>query len=375
MRHVSLTTGEDIRQFCEDLVEITPDERFVRRAPMFVLDFSEDGLRHNLLSQQEQHAPRCSLYTVRNASVRGVECVVTAQGRVLTRFEQDEARRLELFSLGIMDQFGSPNSGIVWRDGTTGLEERDEVTLSGEFALISPEEAYNYGMWLVELVPYVHHLRSRNYGGKYLAFAETEWQRAFLEFLGIAPLTQRQHAGQAYRIDGTLAAFRHHYRNLVLSSKDREAFEALRLSQQIADNPIQHDKLFISRKRRSDLNPSYRRLVNEDALLAAVAELGFTIIEPEYLSFSDQISLFSKAKVIVGLGGAGMFNCVFCAPGTKIVTIESSTNWIEAHANLFASCGLDYGVIFGTGLKEDSANPHRPWQIDVARARAALASL
>ena len=95
---------------------------------------------------------------------------------------------------------------------------------------------------------------------------------------------------------------------------------------------------------------------------------GFTIIQPERLEFPEQVRAFSGARVIVGLGGAGMFNAVFARPGTRLVTIESSMSWVASHVNMFASLGLSCGVILG---KQDMSDPepvHKRWQLDIEAA-------
>ena len=114
--------------------------------------------------------------------------------------------------------------------------------------------------------------------------------------------------------------------------------------------------------------------MEERALIDALAPLGFVAVEPETLPFAAQIQLFNQADVIVGLGGAGLFNAVFARPGTRIVTIESTAHWVHAHANLFTTAGLDYGVIFGQEDPSDTRAMHRRWHLDVPAAVAAIAS-
>ena len=60
-------------------------------------------------------------------------------------------------------------------------------------------------------------------------------------------------------------------------------------------------------------------------------------MEPESLSLNEQARIFRSADVIVGLGGAAMFNVAFSRAGVKVVDIESGMLHADAHANLFAS--------------------------------------
>ena len=92
--------------------------------------------------------------------------------------------------------------------------------------------------------------------------------------------------------------------------------------------------------------------------------MGFHVVEPQTLPFEEQVRTFAAARIVVGPGGAGMFNTVFCRPGTAVVSVESTTNWLTAHANLFASLGHDYALVVG-GADPADAGPQRRWRMDV----------
>ena len=72
-------------------------------------------------------------------------------------------------------------------------------------------------------------------------------------------------------------------------------------------------RLYISRG-----DSQLRRLLNEDELVYELARRGFETIIPGDISFTQQISLFSEASVVVGPHGAGLTNIVF-APSNCLV--------------------------------------------------------
>lgn len=366
MREVRTT--KDFAQLHGPAAEIEPicgPERFTRRRPMFVHDLSGRELTHNLMEPVILEAARTVLCTYDRPSLRGVETIITRSDHIITRYIHGDQSRIEVYANDGGRYYGSANMGIVKDGERIFIEDQDEVTLSGLHALISPEEAYNYGMWLLQVIPYVDYLQQAGFDGRFLCFAENEWQKRFLEFMGISDRVEVQVNGQAYRIDGPLKAFRQTYRNLALTAREREAMACLTRRADICSAMPVHERVFISRRRRSISAPLYRGLTNEDALIEAMQADGFFVVEPEYLSFAEQVSLFSQADVIVGLGGAGMFNTVFCKPDAKVVSIESSNVWIEAHANLFATAGVDYGIIFGAEDMSYEQEYHRPWSVDV----------
>jgi capsular polysaccharide biosynthesis protein len=113
-------------------------------------------------------------------------------------------------------------------------------------------------------------------------------------------------------------------------------------------------------------------LQNEAELAAMFESVGFETVEPESLSFEEQITWFSGAEQVVFLGGSGIYNTVFCAPGTRVVTIESSDKFVGLHLNLLASLGFRYGVVFGKEDPTDTSEAHRRWTVDVPRVHDAI---
>ena len=75
-------------------------------------------------------------------------------------------------------------------------------------------------------------------------------------------------------------------------------------------------KLFISRKLGT-----YRHLLNTNAIEKFLIEQGFEIVYAEHLSFANQVTLFSQAKIIVGQEGAGMANLIFAPRDCKILIL------------------------------------------------------
>lgn len=64
-----------------------------------------------------------------------------------------------------------------------------------------------------------------------------------------------------------------------------------------------------------------RKLINNDALEAALETHGFVAVEPEALTFDQQVMLFQNARVIVSPTGAALANAMFCRPGAKVVVM------------------------------------------------------
>ncbi|HEX2894779.1 MAG TPA: glycosyltransferase family 61 protein [Marmoricola sp.] len=64
-----------------------------------------------------------------------------------------------------------------------------------------------------------------------------------------------------------------------------------------------------------------RRLVNEDAVLAALERRGFVRFDPGAHSVQDQIDHFAAAEAIVAPHGAALANLTFCSPGVRVLEL------------------------------------------------------
>lgn len=97
-------------------------------------------------------------------------------------------------------------------------------------------------------------------------------------------------------------------------------------------------RIFISRK-----DAPKRKILNEDEIFRLFEAQGFVRYELSTLSVAEQIALFNQAEIVVGEHGAGMTNCLFCKPGTKVIEIfqaliDSGPWWITQVMRLDYSC-------------------------------------
>jgi capsular polysaccharide biosynthesis protein len=74
-------------------------------------------------------------------------------------------------------------------------------------------------------------------------------------------------------------------------------------------------KLFLRR------NSTLRHIVNEAEVEEALVARGFVVVEPERLTFDEQVAVYSGAGMIVGATGAAMANLVFCPPDCPTVVM------------------------------------------------------
>jgi capsular polysaccharide biosynthesis protein len=255
------------------------------------------------------------------------------------------------------------------------LHRNDYLIVDNPVFLATSVEPDNWGRWLSTVIPKAIHFRRTEAGSdrSFFCCCNKTWQTVLLRSLGIEDHRLLFHdPGRTY-VCRDLRTLTYSAADLTPTAFEQEIYRGLRQSfGQRVDTG--QKRIFVSRANRTLQAPGYRRLVNEEALIATLTALGFAVVEPELLAFEEQVATFSNADVVVGLGGAGMYNVLFCQPGTKVITIESSAYFIPGYSRLFAATGLHYGVIFGEQDATDPAPIHKRWRIDERKAADAIAT-
>jgi len=136
-----------------------------------------------------------------------------------------------------------------------------------------------------------------------------------------------------------------------------------------------HPLLYVSRRGAGQRRPDYRRCVNEDAVIALLAGMGFHIFEPEAHPVDVQMAVFRRAELVVGPSGAGMFNLVHCRAGTRVLQLEPLPDWIEGHAAILGSLGFEHGFILGGADPADPAPVQKRWTADLGRLRQGIRAM
>ena len=104
------------------------------------------------------------------------------------------------------------------------------------------------------------------------------------------------------------------------------------------------DKFYIDRSDSKSNHRDLRKIINEEEVKDFLIKKGFSIITLSNFSFEEQVNLFSNAKKIVGLHGAGFANLTFCTTGTFVLEIKPETAG-PVIGNLAKSLKLNYNEL------------------------------
>lgn len=326
----------DIEAVAEDIVTIETCEEMT---PRVFPDLQRDRSRNPFLDARLP-AAAARLYWLRNVLLDRRHMVLLHQGRIIaqTNYLQDPA-------------------------ALAGLRVRvaDVVRIEPTFPTVLCFDHWhvNFYHWLVHTMPAVHLTMQRHPGGgvRLVLPSLLAWQKESLDLAGAGQLPTCTTADDGQYFFTELA-----YLDITAGSLDYalsplSQAACARLSAAVPDRGGDPLRIYIDRTWTV-----HRRLVNEPALIDALRTRGFVIVQPETLSFADQIDLFRRAAMVVGTLGAGLANIAFCRPGTVIYEIVPAHHRNPCFLTMAARGGLIYWADeFNTGV--DVSSYVTPWAL------------
>ena len=119
-----------------------------------------------------------------------------------------------------------------------------------------------------------------------------------------------------------------------------------------------------------------RMMLNARAVEAELLQRGFSVIEPENLTFSEQYHVFSNAEIVVGATGAAFANLIFCSPRTRLVIcLADHPHMIYGYWQAMAGAvGCRVTYVLGTIQGSSASGIHSDFQVSLPDVLAAISS-
>lgn len=113
-------------------------------------------------------------------------------------------------------------------------------------------------------------------------------------------------------------------------------------------------------------NSGLRNIFNADEVEQLLLEHGYTIVEPEKLTFKEQYLLFQNADSIIAATGAALANCIFCKPGTEVTVLISDHKEMIYYywSNMLSPLGLNINYLICDRVGNDSLSIHADFNVD-----------
>jgi capsular polysaccharide biosynthesis protein len=232
--------------------------------------------------------------------------------------------------------------GISINNGISQIDSSSlpKKVIRGTYLVLNHWGGRNYGHFLLDSLPGVLLFYKEILQGTIKIVTEPLqcWQREYLDILGIADshlfLVAKDMFLKLESIVWPSTLYGNTHRPSYFTRVMGNFLTALSC---IKESSANSELVYISRAGIKDRQFA-RKMENEEVLISALTQQGFTIIFPEQLSVAEQIEIFSQAKVIVGESGAGMANIIFASPGCNIIEIMPEIKnqvWIKQLCGLF----------------------------------------
>lgn len=345
----------------------TTDSGEIKRRPPFdVLFISEDA-------HQAQHAldhldvEKINIFVVSapRGTLVGQRSLVSGQDPFLINDTNHSNHTYRIFSSQERRNFESLHLIEQGEGFRFEVDAMPPVTIPGAAVVLTGMEQDNYGAFLLRALPKIIAIRQLGMTDATFIAPLNPWQRNVFTALGIdLSRSVEFDRNKTYTAD-TMIMPSMRTSEFFIDDSTRVFFSEVseRISYKRSKQP-RREKLYVSRISQGLARPDYRFFQNEAMLVERLKEIGFYIFEPEKHSFEDQVATFNAARVVVGPSGAGMFNTIFCRPGTTVVSIEPLLNWLSLHLNMFSSMGHNYGLVLG-GSDPSDMSVQKRWSVDI----------
>ncbi len=124
-------------------------------------------------------------------------------------------------------------------------------------------------------------------------------------------------------------------------------------------------RLYISRS-----DSTSRRILNEDALFAALKPLGFEFLVMAQMPMLDQILAFAHAECIVTPHGASLTNLVFSRPDSIVLEIFPCNLHVACYVDLARLMDMRYFEFRGDGIQVGNGELAQDIRLDAETIRA-----
>lgn len=112
-------------------------------------------------------------------------------------------------------------------------------------------------------------------------------------------------------------------------------------------------------------NSGTRKVANSTVLEELLVAHGYIIVEPEKLSFLEQVQLVRNSKKIISPTGAALANAIFCKPGACVgVLMAKHENMIYRYwSNMLAPLGINVSSLLGDIIDNHAHGIHADFDI------------
>lgn len=356
--HVA-TSGKVVRSKTETVTTPLPDI------------FPKSGKKHLIPPHAEYEFPEIYIAEVRNALVTGGTNLVMTDDSVICHDLYDFTHDYTSEELNGRTFIWPHRQRIAWLMRTTSAGELDRA------ACFTDACAPNYAHWMTEVLPRINLFCHAEESPEVPLIVNAGLHRNLMESLRTVAGDKREivalPTGASIKVGGLsltsvtgYVPFERRSNRLKNHSHGRfSPFALLSLRQYLqerlgaASGPSIR-RVFIKR------NSGIRNITNAREIEELLVVRGFSVVEPEFLTHTQQVALFSNADVMVGATGAAMANLIFCKPTAKIIimipTYRHTSYWYWQ--NIACAVGNRINYVLGKTTRTSASGIHSDFRIN-----------
>lgn len=232
--------------------------------------------------------------------------------------------------------------------------------------------SHGYYHWLAEAVPRIYLVKDKiNKDNPLLLPAKYEQIPFIMEYLQVfgipyvfIPDSEGIRIRHLQLVSHTTKAA--YFRPDLIQQVRKSILGQLGLKEHIANR-----KIYISRK-----NAIRRKLLNESALLPVLAEFGYDILNLEQYNWQKQVEICSRAKIMIGLHGAGLTNMLFMSSDSNVVELRrENDDYHNCYFTMSSALNHNYYYLMCEMVANDEEKNHYDVLVDPEKFRKLLLEL
>ena len=303
-----------------------------------------------------------------NAVIRGGSSLVFFKNKIICDFLSDKR-------YGKFCDMQYDNTVIAQREDALLTKDIKPEKFLKKGIMLNGSATIAYGHWCAEYLPKLRIFEKHPLYKDFPLIVDENMPESHFDFLNALsnnPLYKIK-VGETIKVNNLLIApadtfFPTHIKKNNIPEEHRSSLSigAIRfISSKIDDyyeksNNLPYEYIYLARRKNK-----WRRLVNEEKIIIKLKNLGFKIIEPENLSFKEQVKIFRNAKFIVAPNGSSLYNLIFSNPKIKVLIIGQKNlfNW-GGWFGSFKYLGYEFHYLVGKVIGSKNSK-HNDYEINI----------
>ena len=213
----------------------------------------------------------------------------------------------------------------------------------------------NYGHWLLDIIPKLIVSKKfkdlNSFDSILIPNLKKKFQKDILDYFDISKTKILDGSEITHLYADKITIPNHPYWQInkhqfeTVANVDKDILRSIRkifLKENTSNEFKKNKNIYID---RSDSKFNHNKLANNLEIIEHLKNKDFLIVKLSEFSFSEQIKLFSNAKIIIGSHGAGLTNIIFSEPSTKIIEIGNPNFDCYVFKNISNIQNLNYSFI------------------------------